>query len=375
MAELADARDLKSLDRKVVRVQSPLWAPKQNERVTIQIHTRLPFKISPFTLVVAIANANRRGFFFFPPSFLSPPPSAPQPLRTRRHVFLHTLWAGSAYFPWEGGGASRASGGHPGSLSISAFVGLLSGLLGVGGAVIIMPLLNVFFDRLGFSVDTTQHLSLGTSLATILFTSLSSVLAHRRYGSVRADIWKKMAPGIIAGTLGGALLAPHLPGLFLRGFFAFFVMLVGVHLLFNSTPRPKTGRLERAMLPVSILIGLISSLAGIAGTMLCVIFLVWAAIDWADAVGTSAALSLPISLTGTLGYAIAGWNFPELPPYSVGFVYLPGMFCLLVSSMSMAVVGARLAHSPRLPMQALRRCFAVGNILLGLSILRSVLFR
>ena len=91
-----------------------------------------------------------------------------------------------------------------------AFVGLLSGLLGVGGAVIIMPLLNVFFDRLGFSVDTTQHLSLGTSLATILFTSLSSVLAHRRYGSVRADIWKKMAPGIIAGTLGGALLAPHL---------------------------------------------------------------------------------------------------------------------------------------------------------------------
>ena len=170
-----------------------------------------------------------------------------------------------------------------------AFVGLLSGLLGVGGAVIIMPLLNVFFDRLGFSVDTTQHLSLGTSLATILFTSLSSVLAHRRYGSVRADIWKKMAPGIIAGTLGGALLAPHLPGLFLRGFFAFFVMLVGVHLLFNSTPRPKTGRLERAMLPVSILIGLISSLAGIAGTMLCVIFLVWAAIDWADAVGTSAA--------------------------------------------------------------------------------------
>ena len=256
-----------------------------------------------------------------------------------------------------------------------AFVGLLSGLLGVGGAVIIMPLLNVFFDRLGFSVDMTQHLSLGTSLATILFTSLSSVLAHRRYGSVRADIWKKMAPGIIAGTLGGALLAPHLPGLFLRGFFAFFIILVGVHLLINSTPQPKTGRLERAMLPVSILIGLVSSLAGIAGTMLCVIFLAWAAIDWADAVGTSAALSLPITLTGTLGYAISGWSVPDLPPYSVGFVYLPGMFCLLVSSMLMAVVGARLAHSPRLPMQALRRCFAFGTILLGLSILRSVLFR
>ena len=81
-----------------------------------------PFTLQnkPLTLVVAIANANRRGFFFFPPSFLSPPPSAPQPLRTGRHVFLHTLWAGSAYFPWEVGGASRASGGHPGSLSISA---------------------------------------------------------------------------------------------------------------------------------------------------------------------------------------------------------------------------------------------------------------
>lgn len=255
-----------------------------------------------------------------------------------------------------------------------ALVGLLSGLLGVGGAVIIMPMLNAFFDRLGFSVDMTQHLSLGTSLATILFTSLSSVLAHRRYGSVRVGIWKKMAPGIIAGTLGGALLAPHLPGLFLRGFFAFFVMLVGVQLLCKPKPRPKEGRLERAMLPASVLIGLISSLAGIAGTMLCVIFLVWAAIDWADAVGTSAALSLPITLTGTIGYAAGGWHLPDLPPYSVGFVYLPGMLCLLVSSMSMAVVGARLAHSPGLPIQALRRCFAVGNILLGLSILYSVIF-
>ena len=98
----------------------PALGTKTKRTGTIQIHTRLPFKISPFTLVVAIANANRRGFFFFPPSFLSPPPSAPQPLRTRRHVFLHTLWAGSAYFPWGVGGASRASGGHPGSLSISA---------------------------------------------------------------------------------------------------------------------------------------------------------------------------------------------------------------------------------------------------------------
>ena len=225
-----------------------------------------------------------------------------------------------------------------------AFVGLLSGLLGVGGAVIIMPLLNVFFDRLGFSVDTTQHLSLGTSLATILFTSLSSVLAHRRYGSVRADIWKKMAPGIIAGTLGGALLAPHLPGLFLRGFFAFFVMLVGVHLLFNSTPRPKIGRLERAMLPVSILIGLISSLAGIAGTMLCVIFLVWAAIDWADAVGTSAALSLPISLTGTLGYAIAGCRFrvPSRDVLPAGFQHEHGR-CRRTAGPFAAIADAGLA--------------------------------
>ena len=98
----------------------PALGTKTKRTGTIQIHTRLPFKISPFTLVVAIANANRRGFFFFPPSFLSPPPSAPQPLRTRRHVFLHILWAGSAYFPWGVGGASRASGGHPGSLSISA---------------------------------------------------------------------------------------------------------------------------------------------------------------------------------------------------------------------------------------------------------------
>lgn len=255
-----------------------------------------------------------------------------------------------------------------------AFVGLLSGLLGVGGAVIIMPLLNVFFDRLGFSVDTTQHLSLGTSLATILFTSLSSVLAHRRYGSVRADIWKRWPPASLRAR-SAARFSLHT---FQDYSCAAFHLLRHAGrrssaLQFHPPPQDRAARTGHASgqhthRPDFEPCGhrrdhALCDFPGLGRDRL------------ADAVGTSAALSLPISLTGTLGYAIAGWNVPELPPYSVGFVYLPGMFCLLVSSMSMAVVGARLAHSPRLPMQVLRRCFAVGNILLGLSILRSVLFR
>lgn len=194
-----------------------------------------------------------------------------------------------------------------------AFVGLLSGLLGVGGAVIIMPLLNVFFDRLGFSVDTTQHLSLGTSLATILFTSLSSVLAHRRYGSVRADIWKKWPRhhcGHRSRRASRSTPSRIIPARLFR-----LLRHAGRRssaLQFHPPPQDRAARTGHASGQHTHRPDF--EPCGIAGTMLCVIFLVWAGDRLADAVGTSAALSLPISLTGTLGYAIAGWKFPELPP-------------------------------------------------------------
>ena len=144
-----------------------------------------------------------------------------------------------------------------------------------------MPLLNVFFDASGFSVDTTQHLSLGTSLATILFIPFP---ACWRTGAMVpcAPTSGKDGPGIIAGTLRRASRS-HLPGLFLRGFFAFFVMLVGVH-LFSTPPLPQDRATRTSHSFRSATHRPISSLAGIAGTMLYVIFLSGWEIDWADAV-------------------------------------------------------------------------------------------
>ena len=239
-------------------------------------------------------------------------------------------------------------------------VGLLSGLLGVGGAVIIVPLLHAYFVREGIGGAMIQQLALGTSLATILFTAFSSFWGHLRYGSMRVDLWKIMAPGIVAGTFGGALLAPYLPQSFLRGFFACFIFYMGGCLLKTGRDIPQRNLSVRFLAVAGLAIGVISSLAGVAGTLLSTTVLAWASVDWKEAVGTSAGLSLPVCLTGAIGYMVSGWGRPDLPPMSIGFVYLPGMVSLLVSSVAMAYLGARLSHCAWLPVRPLRTTFALS---------------
>ena len=239
-------------------------------------------------------------------------------------------------------------------------VGVLSGVLGVGGAVIIVPLLHTYFTWEGIGGTMVQQLALGTSLATILFTTFSSFWGHLRYGSMRMDLLKCMTPGIVVGTFGGALLAPHLSQGFLRIFFSCFMFYMGIRIL--RVYRKIEGReLSLRILAVaSLVIGLISSLAGVAGTMLCVTVLAGAAVEWKEAVGTSAGLSLPICATGAIGYIVSGWGRPDLPPFSLGFIYVPGMVELLVSSVLMAYLGAKISHCAWLPVRKLRTAFALG---------------
>lgn len=249
-----------------------------------------------------------------------------------------------------------------------ALVGFLSGLLGVGGAMIIVPLLNLLFTSMELPPSLVQHLAVGTAPSTILFTSLVTFIAHARMGSMRWDAWRKMTPGIIAGAIGGAVLAHHIDGRSLEMLFAAIIIVMSGQLTVGFKPRPRAG-LQVFFFPVGILIGGLASLSGVAGTLQLVVFLAWAGFLWCDCVGTAAALSLPIALTATLSYMAVGWNVPDLPRFSLGYVYLPGTFGLMLPSMLMAVAGAKLAHWPRLPVAALKRGFGFFGFFVGLSIL------
>ena len=243
-------------------------------------------------------------------------------------------------------------------LGIGAVAGVLAGLLGVGGGLVIVPLLAFAFAAQGLPADHIQHLALGTSLATIMFTSVSSFMAHHRRGAVNWSVVRRISATILAGTFGGSWVAARLPTGFLKGFFAVFLVLVAAQMLMDMRPKPSrqlpgmTG-----MLPVGGGIGLISSLVGIGGGSMSVPFLVWCNQPVHTAIGTSAAIGFPIAVAGAAGYIVKGWGAPGLPAGSLGFVYLPALIAVAAASFCTAPLGAWLAH--RVPVKPLKRGFAV----------------
>ena len=249
-----------------------------------------------------------------------------------------------------------------------AVVGLLSGLFGVGGTIIIVPLLNTLFSSMGISENLVQHIAVGTAPSTILVTSLATFIAHVRMGSMRWDVWRKMLSGIIVGSIAGAVLAHKIQGQSLELIFGIMIVVMAIQMIIGFKPRPHTG-IQAFYFPVSVAIGILSSLTGVAGSLQLIIFLAWAGYAWCDCVSTAAALSLPITLTATISYMILGWSTEGLPEYSLGYVYLPGTFGLMIPSMLMAVVGAKLAHWSKLPAGLLKRAFGVFGLCVGISIL------
>lgn len=254
-----------------------------------------------------------------------------------------------------------------------SLVGLLSGMFGVGGAFIIVPLLNILFTQMGISQDIVQHLAVGTAPSTMLITSLTTFIAHTRMGSMRWDVWRIMLPGIIVGAVSGALLAHHVNGRTLEALFGVILLIISSQMFIGRTPRPNE-KMKKFYVPVSLFVGMIASMTGVAGSMQIIIFLVWAGHDWCDSVSTAAALTLPISLTAIISYAILGWNQPGLPEWSLGYVYFPGTLSLMIPGVIMAVVGARLAHWSGLPLTNLKRFFALFSLFIGVSSLYRAFF-
>lgn len=250
-------------------------------------------------------------------------------------------------------------------IAIGVLSGFLAGLLGVGGGSVLVPALAWAFELAHEPSQWVFRLALGTSMATILFTSLSSLLSHHRKEGVIWPIVGTFTPGILVGTLIGTFLARHVPSLGLVIFFALFMGLVAFQMIFEFKPKP--GRVlpgKAGQLSVAALIGCVSSLVAVGGAAMTVPFLTWCNVSIRKAIGTAAALGFPIALGGTLGFVFNGWAAPGLPEGSVGFVYLPALVWTVLASMLTAPLGARATQV--LPAHILRKVFAV--VLLCVSV-------
>lgn len=257
-------------------------------------------------------------------------------------------------------------------LGVGAVAGLLAGLLGVGGGVVIVPALVFAFTGLGYPSQHIMHLALGTSLASIMFTSVSSFRAHHRRGAVLWNVVKTITPGILFGTYAGTYLASMLSSDFLQGFFIVFLYWVSLQMLLNIKPKPKrTLPGWPGMFGAGTTVGGLSALVGIGGGSLSVPFMTWCNVPMHTAVGTSSAIGLPIAVAGAVGYLVNGLSAQGLPAMTLGYISIPALVGVAAMSVLTAPLGARLAHA--LPVGRLKKIFALLLIITATRMLVSLL--
>lgn len=251
-------------------------------------------------------------------------------------------------------------------LTLGLCTGFLAGLLGIGGGMLMVPFITFILTSKGFPTEHIVKMAVATSLATICFTSLSSVWAHHKRGAVMWPVALTLAPGILVGSALGAQLAVALPGKVLSVLFAIFVAFSATQMFLNRKPKPSRvlpGKL--GMFSVGGLIGVLASIVGAGGAFISVPFMTWSNVKIHNAVATSAALGFPIAFAGTLGYIWAGWNLPPMqstlsgsavPTGNLGYLYLPGLIIISIASMCTAPLGAKTAH--KIDIAPLKKVFA-----------------
>jgi len=265
-------------------------------------------------------------------------------------------------------------------LIIGALAGFAAGLFGVGGGTIIVPLLFIVFTQIDYNPDNVMHLALGTSLATIIVTSISSLMAHNKKGGVMWPVFKNLTPGLAIGCFLGAGIAGQISGLYLQ-------LIVGVFLLWVAYKMFRGGKKKTnnsaqhtdAALPskpkqlaAGAGIGIASAIFGIGGGSLTVPYLTRYGVVMQKAVGTSAACGLPIAIAGALGFMIFGMQANINVPNAIGFVHIYAFSGISIMSFFTAKLGAKVAHilSPAL----LKKCFAVLLTIVGFYFLYKGLF-
>jgi uncharacterized membrane protein YfcA len=244
-------------------------------------------------------------------------------------------------------------------------VGFLAGLLGIGGGMILVPFMSMLFPLFSVPQEHVVHAAIATSMATIVFTSVSSMRAHHKQGAVRWDIVSVMGPGMIVGGLlsGGAVFA-YLSGVWLSVFFAIFVGSFAVKMLGKKPPKVSRTMPGKAVTAgVGAGIGFVSGLLGAGGAFLSVPFMTRGNVSIHHAVATSAALGFFIAVANSVGYIYSGFEAARGQPGMLGYIYWPALLVVSAMSMLVAPLGARCAHA--LPVASLRRIFAL--LLLALA--------
>jgi len=256
-------------------------------------------------------------------------------------------------------------------LLLGSFVGFMAGLLGIGGGGIMVPILTSIFLLHPITADNAVHLALGTSMPSMIITTFSSFRSHNSKGNVEGRAVKGMVYGIILGTFLATFLASYLSSLYLAVFFALFIAFVSLQMFLNKKPNPSRELSGNSGLFVAGSgIGAISALVSIGGGSLTVPYLTWQNIEIKKAIGTSAAIGVPISITGSIGYFINGWSNSSPADYIFGYVYLPAVILISITSFLTAPYGAKLAH--KLPVGILKKIFSILLIILSIKMLISV---
>ena len=262
-------------------------------------------------------------------------------------------------------------------LIIGALAGFAAGLFGVGGGTIIVPLLFIVFTQMGYSPDNIMHLALGTSLATIIVTSISSLMAHNKKGAVMWPVFKNLAPGLAIGCFLGAGIAGQISGLYLQIIVGVFLLWVAYKMFFGgkkqvANPATNSSGTDDAntqlpskpkQLAAGGVIGIASAIFGIGGGSLTVPYLTRYGVVMQKAVGTSAACGLPIAIAGALGFMFFGMQQRIDVPNTIGFVHIYAFLGISIMSFFTAKLGAKVAHI--LSPQLLKKCFALLLTVVG----------
>ncbi len=254
-------------------------------------------------------------------------------------------------------------------LTAGGLAGTVAGLLGVGGGMVVVPVLLFVFDLRGIEPAVATHLAIGTSLATVVVTTAGSAYGHYRLGAVDTRLFLRLAAAMVpAAALVSTTVAGYLSGAALQRVFGTFLLVVSGYMLSGWQPPQRSGEgTDRGLAAAGAGIGGLSALAGIGGGILTVPYLLWQGVAMHRAVGTSAASAMPLSLAGALGYLMAGWGQPQLPAGATGYIYWPALLALVVASLAASSLAARLAH--RVPAARLRRLFTAVLLLVALRLL------
>ena len=254
--------------------------------------------------------------------------------------------------------------------SLAATAGFLAGLLGIGGGLVLVPGLYFTFSSLGYDSDYLMHVAVGTSLATIMATGVSSARSHHKRGAVDFDVIKKIAPGLILGVILGGVTASKVDSFWLQCFFVPALFVLATLMLLN--PKGAKGEIVQSKLPhkfittpITTVIGLVSSLMGIGGAALNVPFMTLCHVPMHKAIGSASAMGILVAIVGTFSFFVIGLgqNSDILPPFTYGYINILSLAIIMPITILMAPLGVATAH--RFSIGRLKRIFSIFLYFLG----------